>query len=442
MFSKTKSLFVAGVLVCAVVLVGVAPLAQASSPKEIKIGVLFPLSGGLATTGALLREGAQLAADIVNKKWADLDIPMAKWEGIRSLGGAKIKLIVMDHRADPARGADLAKRLIEDEKVVGIMGCYNSSVTKSVSTVCERYQVPMINSNSTSPLLTRRGYDWFWRTTPDNITFTVDLFKLLEGLAEGKVRGVGKIPKEELDDLAVAGEETEYGTTGAELIKEMAPEYGCRVVKYILYPHESPDLTSESHAMQAANPDCVLFIPYVSDAILYMRTFKSLRFSPHVIWGQDAGTVQPDFAKALGKDAHGVITRTVFIPEVAVKVKPIAAQINEVYRERTGEDLSGTSARAFTGIQAWAYVLDKAGSTEPKAIQKACNEIHISRDDIIMLWDGIEFGSTTPDEKGQNVLGMGMIGQWQWKDGESVLEAVYPFDYATADMIYPFPEWK
>lgn len=437
-----KKAFLLTLILCLVGFWGMTANPGMAGPKEIKIGVLFPLSGGLATTGALLRQGAELAADIANNKWPELDIPMAKWEGIPSLGGAKIKLIVMDHRSDPARGADLAKRLIDDEKVVGIMGCYNSSVTKSVSTVCERYKVPMINSNSTSPLLTRRGYNWFWRTTPDNITFTVDLFNLLKGLAEGKVRGVGKIPKEELDDLAVAGEETEYGTTGAELLKEMAPEYGCRVVKYILYPHEAPDLTSETIAMQAANPDCVAFIPYVSDAILYMRTFKSQRFSPNIIWGQNAGTVQPDFARVLGKDANGVITRTVFIPEVAIKLKPIAAQINKVFKDRTGEDLSGTSARAFTGIQTWAYVLNRAGSTELKAIQKACNEINISGDDIIMLWDGIKFGSTTPDEKGQNVLGMGMIGQWQWKDGKNVLEAIYPFDYATADMIYPFPSWK
>ena len=40
------------------------------------------------------------------------------------LGGAKIKLIFADHRGEPDRGADLAKRLIQDDKVVGLMGAY------------------------------------------------------------------------------------------------------------------------------------------------------------------------------------------------------------------------------------------------------------------------------------------------------------------------------
>ena len=49
---------------------------------------------------------------------------MAKWGGIPNLGGAKIKLIFADHRGEPDRGADLAKRLIQDDKVVGLMGAY------------------------------------------------------------------------------------------------------------------------------------------------------------------------------------------------------------------------------------------------------------------------------------------------------------------------------
>lgn len=414
-----------------------------AAEKEVKIGVIFPLSGGLASTGRLLRIGVELAAEIVNKRVEGIDMPIAKWEGIPGLGGAKIKLIFMDHRSDPARGADLAKRLIMDEKVVGILGCYNSSVTKSVSTVCERYGVPMINSNSTSPILTTRGYQWFWRTTPHNITFSHDLFKFLVGLTEGKAKGVGKIPKKEIERIAIAGEETEFGATGIQVLEELAPKYGFKVVKSIKYPHQSPDLTSEAQALRASNPGVVAFIPYVSDAILFMRTFKSMKFSPKIIWGQDAGMVQPEFANALKRDAVGVLTRTVFIPKIA-KVKPLAKQINDLFKARSGEDLSGTSARAFTGLQTWAYVLNKAKSTDPKAIQAAANSLYIPGEELIMPWKGIKFGGEQKNERGQNVLGSGMIGQWQLAPGEDVphLEAVYPFEYATAKFIYPFPKWK
>jgi branched-chain amino acid transport system substrate-binding protein len=197
---KARCVFVA--FLAALLLLPVGMGNTAAAEEEVKIGVIFPLSGNLASTGQLLRIGVELAAEIANKKMAGLDIPMADWEGIPGLKGAKVKLIFADHRSDPARGADLAKGLIMDDKVVGILGCYNSSVTKSVSTICERYGVPMINSNSTAPGLTTRGYKWFWRTTPNNITFTHDLYRFLLGLTEGKVKKLGKVPMADLENVA------------------------------------------------------------------------------------------------------------------------------------------------------------------------------------------------------------------------------------------------
>ena len=136
---------------------------------------------------------------------------MSKWGGIPSLGNAKIKLIFADSRGEPDRGADLAKRLIQDDKVVGLMGAYQSAVTKTVSAVAERYGVPMINDSSTSPDLTRRGFKWFWRTTPHDEYFDKDLFELLKGLTEGKVKGVKAVPKDQLKNLVYACENTEWG---------------------------------------------------------------------------------------------------------------------------------------------------------------------------------------------------------------------------------------
>jgi len=440
MFSKVKSLFLVSLLICAVILIGVVPLAQASPPKEIKIGVVMPLSGALASTGKDLRGGYELAEDIINSKYPGLDIAIAGWEGIPNLGGAKIKLIFMDHRADPAIGADLAKRLIMDEKVVALLGCYNSSVTKTVSTVAEKYGVPMLNPNSSSPALTMRGLNWFWRVSPHDGSFTVDLFNFLKGLTEGKVRGVGKVPKEEINTLATAAENTEYGSAAKELIEEIAPEYGYQVLESFKYPHQAADLTSEAGRLMASGAKVYLFVPYISDAILYIRTLKSLKAAPNIIWAQDAGFINPDFPK-LGKDISGTITRSVFIPKMGEK-KPTAAKINEIFKEKTGHDFTGASARSFTGTQTIAHVLNEAGSTDPKTLQKTLNEIRVPGKDLVVAWEGIEFGAARPGEKGQNILATGMIGQWQWKDGENVLEVVYPFDLATADFIYPFPGWK
>ena len=408
-----------------------------AAEKEIKIGVIYPLSGALATIGRDLQRAAEFTAEnLVNNKNPNVDVLMSKWGGIPNLGNAKIKLIFADSRGEPDRGADLAKRLIQDDKVVGLMGAYQSAVTKTVSTVAERYGVPMINDSSTSPELTRRGYKWFWRTTPHDEYFDKDLFELLKGLTEGKVKGVKTVPKDQLKNLVYACENTEWGASVARDLEKFAKEYGFNIVKGLLYAGNSPDLSSETQALIAAKPDGMLFASYLSDSLLMIRTLKGMKAQTRLFWGQDAGFEMADFTKTLGADTNGVLTRTVFIAKIA-RVKKVAGQINEQYKKKYGDDLTGATARSVVGVQTWAYVLNRAGSTDPKAIQKACNEIDIPGYELVMPWDGIKFDAT-----GQNIKGRGLIGQYQLKEGKVELEIVYPFDLATANMIYPFPGWK
>ncbi len=425
-----------GLLMIMILIVPAGVLAE----KEIKIGAIYPLTGGAAAAGRELRAGAELAAEIANGAMPEINMSMAKNSGIQSMGGAKIKLIFKDHEANPTLGADLAKKLILDDKVDGILGCYHSSVTKTVSAVAEQYGIPMINGSSTSPELTKRGFKWFWRTTPHDVWFTKDLFELLKGLSEGKVKGVNAVPKNGLINLAAACEKTEWGSFVSELIEQFAKEYGFNVRKSLLYAKEAPDLSSEVRSLKAANPDAMLFASYTSDAILMVKTLKAQKIQPKLIWGQDAGFETPEFKSALGDSIVGILTRTVFLPQV-VQLKPVAGQVNDLYKARVGNDLTGASARSFTGVQTWVHVLEKAGSTQPADIQKAANALQIPGKELVVPWAGIKF-STSGDEIGQNVLGSGLIGQYQkGPDGQIGLQIIYPFDVASADMIYPFPKF-
>lgn len=414
--------------------------AMAAEPKEIKIGYILPLSGALAPTGKALREGAELAADIINNKYPDLKISIAQWEGIPNLGGAKIKLIFADHRGDPGWGADQAKRLIADEKVVGLAGCYNSSVTKTASVEAERAGIPFINGDSTSPALTKRGLKWFWRVTPHETWFTADLFNFMDGLTKGKAPGVKAIPKEQIDKLAVAVENTEWGAAALKAIEEFADKHGYKIVEAFKYPHTAADLSSEARRMMASGANSYLFASYLADSILFIKTLKEVGASPRLIWGQDAGFVEPDFPKTLGAAVNGILTRDLFSVELG-KVKPVATPLNELYRKKAGYDFHGSSARNFVGVQVWAHALNDAKSTKPEAIRKALNKMNLPADELLMPWKGVRFGSPFPGDTQQNELGSGVINQLQGFPGGK-LHVVYPFGFATADLVYPFPGWK
>ncbi|MFH1035240.1 MAG: ABC transporter substrate-binding protein [Pseudomonadota bacterium] len=413
-----------------------APGLAAAETKEIKLGAIYPLTGGAAAEGRELRAGVELAVEIANNALADIDMDMAKNAGVKSLGGAKITVIFKDHQGNPQLGADLAKKLIEDDKVVGILGCYHSSVTKTVAAVCERFEIPMINDSSTSPALTKSGFKWFWRTTPHDTQFTKDLFEFMKGLTEGKAKGVKAVPMADIQTLAAACEKTEWGTNVSDTIKQYAGEYKFDLAANLLYAAKSPDLSAEVQSLKAAKPGAMLFASYTSDAILMIKTLQSMKAAPKLLWGQDAGFEAPEFAGTLGDATVGILTRTVFTPQVA-QVKKVAGQVNEMYKKKVGHDLSGASARSFTGMQAWVAVLEKTASTDPKAIQAAANTITIPGEQLVVPWFGIKF-ATMGEDIGQNTMGSGLIGQYQKKDGKITLEIVYPFDLATSNMIYPF----
>jgi len=435
-----KTHVIGKIAVALVLAVGFFAPANLPAAEEIKIGVIYPLTGGAAAAGRELRAGAELAAEIANKAMDDIDMAMARNAGIQNLDGAEIRLIFKDHEGNPTLGADLAKKLILDDEVDGLLGCYHSAVTKTVSAVAEQYGVPMINGSSTSPALTQRGFKWFWRTTPHDVWFTKDLFELLKGLTEGKVSGVAAVPMADLANVASACENSEWGSFVSKLIAEFAPQYDFNLRKSLLYSDKAPDLSSEVRSLRASRADVLLFASYTSDAILMVKTLKAQKVQPRIIWGQDAGFEKPEFRSALGDDIVGILTRTVFLPQV-VQIKAVAGQVNRLYKDKTGNDLGGASARAFTGLQTWVYVLEKAGSAEPAAVQAAANAIEIPGSELVVPWAGVKF-STSGDEIGQNVLGSGLIGQYQKRsDGSVGLEIVYPFDVASADMVYPFPQW-
>ncbi|MDF2766408.1 MAG: hypothetical protein K0S81_3402, partial [Rhodospirillales bacterium] len=117
-------------------LAGLPRGARAANP--VRIGALYPLSGQVAKSGEDTLNGIRLAVEIINSKPGDVDLPLAKTEGLPGLGGAKIEIVAADHQGSPEIGAAEAQRLIEQQKVAALIGAFHSSVAATSSQVSER----------------------------------------------------------------------------------------------------------------------------------------------------------------------------------------------------------------------------------------------------------------------------------------------------------------
>src|SRR3981189_3864144 len=130
----------------------IAPTRARAQTSEVVIGLTYPFSGANAQIGVDAQKAYETAAEIINKSY-DFDLLLAKGEGLSGLGGAKVRLVFADHQADPQKGRAEAERLITQEKVCAIVGTYQSAVAVTVSQICERYQIPFLSADNSSPSL-------------------------------------------------------------------------------------------------------------------------------------------------------------------------------------------------------------------------------------------------------------------------------------------------
>ena len=149
------------VLLGATAAAALAPIAARAQTSEVVIGVIYPLSGASAQIGVDAQKAFETAA---RGHQQELRFRSAAGEGRgpAGLGGAKVRLVFADHQADPQKGRAEAERLITQEKVCAIIGTYQSAVAVTVSQICERYQIPFISADNSSPSLHRRGLKYLF----------------------------------------------------------------------------------------------------------------------------------------------------------------------------------------------------------------------------------------------------------------------------------------
>ncbi|MCO5086166.1 MAG: ABC transporter substrate-binding protein [Methylobacteriaceae bacterium] len=358
----------------------------AYAADEIVVGAVFPMSGSTAQTGVDARNAIETALAIVNAK-TDLDLPLAKDAGLTGLGGKKIKVVYADHQGDPQKGRAEAERLITQDKVTAIIGCYHSSVSATVSQTCERYAVPFMCADSSSPSLNKRGLKFFYRASAHDEMFSAAMFDLMDMLRK---------QGQKIDTLALFHEDTIFGTDSANVQTKLAAARGYKIVADVKYRANSPSLTSEVQQLKSGNADVLMPSSYTTDGILLVRTMAELGYKPKAIIAQAAGFSEKALYDAVGDHLEGAITRGSFSLDLATK-RPMVGKVNDLFKKTAGKDLNDNTSREFTAMITLADAINRAGSTDGEKIRAALAATDIPGDKTIMPWKRIKF-----DETGQN----------------------------------------
>ncbi len=401
----------------AAVLAAAPRVARAQGAGEILIGAVFPMTGSTAQTGLDAKNAIETAAAIINDK-TDLDLPLARGAGLPGFGGAKVRVIYADHQGDPQKGRAEAERLITQEKAVALIGCYHSAVSATVSQTAERYALPFMCADSSSPSLSRRGLKFFFRASAHDEMFSSAMFDLMDSL---RAKG------QKIETLALFHEDTIFGADSANVQTKLAGERGYRIACDVKYRANSPSLTTEVQQIKSAAADVLMPSSYTTDGILLVRTMNELGYKPRAIVAQAAGFSEQALYDAVGDLLHGAITRGSFSLDLAQK-RPMVARVNDLFKARAGKDLNDNSAREFMALIVLADGVNRAGTTDGEAIRAALTATDIPGDRTIMPWKGVRFDAT-----GQNNGCDPVLLQY---DGRKFV-TVFPLLAAISEPVWP-----
>jgi branched-chain amino acid transport system substrate-binding protein len=393
------------------------PIAARAQAPEVAIGIIYPLSGASAQIGVDAQKSFETALDIINKDF-DFNLPLARGEGLPGLGGAKIRLVFADHQADPQKGRAEAERLITQEKVCAIIGTYQSAVAVTISQICERYQIPFMSADNSSPSLHRRGLKFYFRAAPHDEMFSAAMFDFFDAM---KKKGT------KIDTLSLFHEDTIFGTDSGNAQLKLANERGYKVVADIKYRSNSPSLSAEVQQLKAGNADVLMPSSYTTDGILLIKTMAELGYKPSSIVAQDAGFSEKALYDAVGDKLEGVISRGSFSLDLAAK-RPMVGKINAMFKERSGKDLNDFSSRQFMSLIVMAEAINRAKSTDGDKIREALTATDIPGENTIMPWKRVKF-----DEMGQNNDADPVL--LQYVGGKFV--TIFPPQAAVAEALWP-----
>jgi branched-chain amino acid transport system substrate-binding protein len=402
------------------VLAGRDGQSQPATPAEttIKIGAVYPLSGALASTGQNIKRGIDMAVEDINAKGGVL--------------GKKLEIIYGDTQGDPKLGMSEAERLITQQNVPMLLGAYQSGVTEVVSQVAEKNRTPLLTAISTADVLTTRGYKYFFRLAPTNMMYLRDMVQYV--VSCNKKFGLNNKTAGIIADNTLLGQET------AKWGKYWAQQKNINVVKEILYTRDAADLTSEVLTLKALNPDVLIIDPYVSDAILLIKTMHEQGFKPKIIIAKASGIIDPNFLPNVKQQGEGITTAVEWN-----KGMTKGKMINAAFEKKYGITMNGHSAEAYMAVWIIKTAIEKAGAPDRDKIREAMAKLKIVKKfpngpEIMLPYDTIAFQDIEmAGVKHTNQNPYATLGIAQIKNGE--YKTVWPFAVAEMKPIIPLP-WK
>lgn len=338
-----------------------------SGGDTIKIGAVGPLTGDSSNGGTDELEGKEMAVEDFNEAGG--------------VDGKMIELVSEDDASSASQSASAVTKLINQDKVVGIIGAHNSACTLAGLEVLNRYGVPMITPGSSAETVLTSGCEWISRAFPGDDLQCKALLNYIE-------------ENQDVDKIGVIYSNDDFGKGGLDSITEAAEEKGKEVVSES-FANEDKDMTAQLSKLRDEGAEALFIWCQYTPGALIMKQARGLGWDVQFYSG--TGTIHEDTFSLSDGAYYGCINS---VPFISTSTDPEVQEWVGRYEEKYGTPPSQNSARAYDATMILLNAIKAAGSTEPEEVQKA---IRSTKD-----YDGLQ-GNISIDPKTGEYQGDVMI---------------------------------
>ncbi|MGB9867770.1 MAG: ABC transporter substrate-binding protein [Bacillota bacterium] len=361
---------------------------EAKEPETIKIGHAVALTGDASMWGQSEANALKMTVDKINAQGGVM--------------GKKLQVIAYDTRADSVEAVNVAKRLIEQDKVVAIIGPAQSGVSIALASVAEPAKVPFIATTASNPYVTIDKNTNKVRQYAFRVCF-IDPFQGTVAAQFAKDK-LGAKTAAVLYDVG-----SDYSSWLAQYFIEAFEKVGGKIVGKEAFRSGELDYRAMLGKIKQANPD-VIFIPTAQkEAALAAKQARDLGIKSKLLGGDNWGS--PDIIQLGGKAIEG----SYFVNMAALEDPDIQGFIKE-YKEKFGSDpVLPNPVMAVDAVYMLVDAIKRAGSLEGEKLAKALE----STKDLQVLT-----GKLTIDPATHNPLNKPAVIQ-QIKEGKFVFVEKY-----------------
>ncbi len=374
---KTKSVF--SVLFLTVILSLLAACAQAQ-PQTIKIGHEVALTGPNATWGQSEANAVKMAVEKVNAQGGVL--------------GKKFEIVAYDNRADKLEAVNVAKRLVEQDGVVAIIGPAQSGVANAIREVNNSAKVPVIATTATNPKVTVNDDG-----TVVPYTFRVCFIDPFQGTVAAQF-AAKDLKAKTAAVLYDVGDE--YSQFLGQYFTEAFQKSGGTVTTSEAFRSGELDFRAQLGKIKETTPD-VLFIPtQQKEAALAAKQARDLGIKATLLGGDGWGS--PDIFDLAGPAIDGS-----YFVNIAALEDPTIQDFIKEYRAQYNQDpVLPNPVLAYDAVLWLADAIKRAGTTDGEKLKDALEQTK----DLQVLT-----GKLSVDPKTHNPLNKPAVIQ-QLKDGK------------------------